>query len=390
MDMEHDLFKTFFLIFTGSAISASLALYLRQPLLVIYMVIGAILGPFGIHWIKHVEVVTELSHIGILFLLFLLGLEMKPSKLLAVLKEATWVWVLSSAIFFVLGFCVGIVMNFSSNESIVLGMASMFSSTIIGIKLLPTTVLHHKHVGELMIGILLLQDVLAILCLIILLSGNIANFEVLSLGKTFLGLLILAGTGYAFFRFVLVYLLEKFSSFSEYLFLMSIGWCMGLAYWAECLGLSHEIGASLAGVFMASNVISHYITINLKPLRDFFLILFFVSTGARFNLALLQDVWIGALAISILVIALKPVVYRFLLSRHSERPSLAWDVGFRLGQLSEFSLLICYTALAGGMISDEMSVLIQSSVMLTFLVSSYIVIFNYPNPIATNDKLRRD
>jgi Kef-type K+ transport system membrane component KefB len=118
--------------------------------------------------------------------------------------------------------------------------------------------------------------------------------------------------------------------------------------------------------------------------------LFFVSTGARFNLALLQDVWIGALAISILVIALKPVVYRFLLSRHSERPSLAWDVGFRLGQLSEFSLLICYTALAGGMISDEMSVLIQSSVMLTFLVSSYIVIFNYPNPIATNDKLRRD
>lgn len=388
--MEHDLFKTFFLIFAGSAISSSIALYFKQPLLVVYMVVGAALGPFGIHWIKDVEVVTELSHIGILFLLFLLGLEMKPSKLFVVLKEATLVWVLSSMIFAALGYGIGIALGFGSGESIVLSMGMMFSSTIIAIKLLPTTVLHHKHVGELMIGILLLQDVLAIMCLIFLLSGNVSSFDFTSLLKTFMGLIFLGLSGYAFFRFVLVFLLEKFSSFSEYLFLMSIGWCLGLAQWAEFLGLSHEIGASMAGVFMASNMISHYITISLKPLRDFFLVLFFVSTGARFNLSLIEEVWMGAILVSIVAILVKPLVYRFLLSRHSEREGLAWDVGFRLGQLSEFSLLICYTALAGGIISEKMSVLMQSSVMITFLVSSYIVIFNYPNPIAVNEKLRRD
>jgi len=388
--MEHDLFKTFFLIFAGSAISASLALYFRQPLLVVYMMVGAVLGPYGIHWIKYVQVVTELSHIGILFLLFLLGLEMKPSKLWVVLKEAMVVWLVSSVVFAASGYLLGMALGFGSRESVVLGMGTMFSSTIIGIKLLPTTVLHHKHVGELMIGILLLQDVLAIICLIFLFSGNLGTIDVISLLKTFMALFALTISGFVFFKYVLVYLLKKFSFFSEYLFLMSIGWCLGLAYWAEVLGLSHEIGAYMAGVFMASNVISHYITINLKPLRDFFLVLFFVSTGARFNLFLVEQVWVSALLLSTLVIGLKPVVYRFLLARQSERSNLAWDVGFRLGQMSEFSLLICYTALAAGMISDKMSVLMQSSVMFTFLVSSYIVIFNYPNPVAVSDQLRRD
>ena len=91
-----------------------------------------------------------------------------------------------------------------------------------------------------------------------------------------------------------------------------------------------------------------------------------------------------------LVLAVKPITYHYLLRSHSETDSLAWDIGFRLGQNSEFSLLIAYVAFNASMIGNIASHLIQGAAILTFLVSSYLVVFNFPTPIATNDKLRRD
>ncbi|MDE0931713.1 MAG: cation:proton antiporter, partial [Halioglobus sp.] len=156
------------------------------------------------------------------------------------------------------------------------------------------------------------------------------------------------------------------------------------------LGLSAEIGAFIAGVTIATSPISQYIAINLKPLRDFFLILFFFSVGARFNLALLYQVLVPAILLSALVLALKPVVYRYLLKGVSEERSMGWDLGFRLGQASEFSLLIAYVAIGGALISEQASLLIQATTIITLLVSSYIVVLNYPTPIAISDHLRRD
>ena len=90
------------------------------------------------------------------------------------------------------------------------------------------------------------------------------------------------------------------------------------------------------------------------------------------------------------MLGLKPVVYRFLLKGVSEKRSLAWDLGFRLGQVSEFSLLIAYVASTGLLISNQASLLIQATTIITFVASSYIVVLNYPTPIATSDRLRRD
>jgi len=388
--MEASIFQSFFLIFTGAAVIASLALYTRQPLLVAYIVLGAIMGPYGAGLMSDVSLITDISHIGIIFLLFLLGLDMQPKALFSVIKQVTPVAIFSSLIFAGCGYGIGVLFNYSATESLIIGMAMMFSSTIISIKLLPTTVLHHRHSGELLIGLLLLQDFLAILCLMILLSGDVGKVDFKQFALTLAALPLIALFAWGCVRYVLQPLISKFDRFHEYIFLLALGWCLGMAELSEKLGLSAEIGAFLAGISLATSPIAQYIAINLKPLRDFFLILFFFSLGASFNLTLLADVIVAAGILAALMLIIKPVAFRFLLERQSEKKQLAWDVGFRLGQISEFSLLIAFVAFNASLISEKASILIQATAIITFLISSYIVIFNLPNPIAVSDRLRRD
>lgn len=388
--MDGHLFQSFFLIFTGAAVVASLALYTRQPLLVAYIVIGGILGPYGLGMIEDLDIVTDMSHIGIVFLLFLLGLDMQPAALRAVLGKATTIALISSAVFAATGYVLGLSFGFTQTEATVLAMAMMFSSTIIGIKLLPTTVLHHRHTGEMMVALLLLQDFLAIGCLLVLLSGEHGGIDLKALGGAVLALPLLAVGAVLFVRYVLLGLFTKFDRFHEYVFLLAIGWCLGLAELASFCGLSPEIGAFIAGISLATSPISQYIALSLKPLRDFFLILFFFALGAQLNLALLPEVIIPSLILAAAVLIIKPVTFQALLRRQSERPELAWDVGFRLGQISEFSLLVVFVAVDTQAIGARAALLIQASAILTFVISSYIVIFNFPNPIAVNEKLRRD
>lgn len=390
---DQSLVFSFFLIFTGAAVVASLALYTRQPLLVAYIVLGAILGPYGMTMVSDTQLLSDISHVGIIFLLFLLGLDMQPSHLLHMLKKATLVAIGSSFIFFALGYGVGYAFGYTNTENMIIGIAVMFSSTIIGIKLLPTTVLHHRHTGELVVGLLLLQDVIAIMVLLFLYSGTgdgTTSDTMAQFATTLVALPLVILGAFIFVKFVLLKLIQKFDRFHEYIFLLAIGWCLGLAEIANLAGLSAEIGAFVAGVSIATSPISQYIATSLKPLRDFFLILFFFSIGASFNLNLVGQIAIPAIILAILVLAVKPVVFRYLLSRISESPKLGWEVGFRLGQISEFSLLIAYIAASAMMIGEEASHVIQATAILTFLLSSYVVVFNFPSPIAVSDKLRRD
>ena len=389
--MEPDsLIFSFFLIFSGAAVLASIALYTRQPLIIAYILLGAMIGPYGLELVSDIELLEESGHIGIIFLLFLLGLDMQPKALFAVAKKATLVALLSALIFAAIGFGIAYSFNFSLIESLVIGAAMMFSSTIISIKLLPTTVLHHRHTGELIIGLLLLQDLLAIFVLIILLSSDAGQLDIELIAKALIGLPILALAAYLAVKYLLLALINRFDRFQEYIFLLAIGWCLGMAEAATALGLSAEIGAFIAGITLATSPISQYIAINLKPLRDFFLILFFFALGAQFNLNLLADIILPATLLAIMMTAVKPIVFRFLLQGMDEHRDLAWSVGFRLGQNSEFSLLIAYVATGALLIGDDASHLIQATAILTFIISTYIVIFNFPTPIAPNDKLRRD
>lgn len=383
----------FFLIFSGAAVLASVALYTRQPLIIAYVALGALIGPYGFSLVTDLKQLSDIGHIGIIFLLFLLGLDMQPQALVATLRKSTVVGLISSAMFFVLAAGLAALFLDRLSDALIVGVAMMFSSTIIGIKLLPTTVLHHRHIGEMMVGLLLLQDVLAIIALV-LISASVGSADGGSAGmevaRVLLSLPLLGAGAWAFVRYVLLPLIQRFDRFHEYIFLLAIGWCLGMAEAAQLLGLSEEIGAFLAGVTIATSPISQYIAVNLKPLRDFFLILFFFAVGAQFDLGMLPQIWIPTLALALLVLVMKPVIFRLLLFGVSEKRVLAWDLGFRLGQASEFSLLIAYIARDVGLVSDMTSLLIQAATIITLLASSYIVVLNFATPIAINDRLRRD
>ena len=386
-----DLINSFFIIFAGAAGLATVALFSRQPMLIAYILLGCLIGPFGLSLIDQNELLTEIAEIGIIFLLFLVGLDLQPSKLKNMLAESMLTALGTSILFFAMGASIMLATGFSYTEAWVVGLAMTFSSTILGIKLLPTTALHHRHIGEMVVSLLLIQDLLAILAILLLTGlGNDLAGITRSLMAIFVGLPLLIGGAYLMVRFVLLTLISKFDAFHEYIFLLAIGWCLSLASIAEKMGLSFEIGGFIAGVSLATSPIAQYIAEHLKPLRDFFLILFFFSVGASLNVVLLQEVWLATIILAVVTVIVKPRVFAYLLVLQKEDKDASKEVGFRLGQASEFSLLLSYIAISNALISSSAAVVLQTATILTLIGSSYLVVSRYPSPIASDPALRRD
>jgi Kef-type K+ transport system membrane component KefB len=185
-------------------------------------------------------------------------------------------------------------------------------------------------------------------------------------------------------------LIGRFDRIQEYIFLLAIGWCLGVAESAEMLGLSYEIGAFIAGVSIARSPIALYIAESLKPLRDFFLIIFFVALGANFDVTILSRIWLPALGLVLIAILVKPILYRLLLQFSKESKQRSNEVAIRLGQMSEFSLLIAVLAVEMEVIRESVGFLIQFATLISFILSSTYVVMVYPTPIALSDRLRRD
>jgi Kef-type K+ transport system membrane component KefB len=340
--------------------------------------------------VSNPSLIAEIANIGILFLLFLLGLNLEPKDLRNLFREALVVTAASSAVFGLLGYLVGVGFGFNLIDSLLIAAGMMFSSTIIALKLLPTSALHHQRMGELIVSILLLQDMLAILVLLLVEGlGNRNNLlsETLIL---FIGLPLLAALAWWVATRVLTVLFERFDQIQEYLFLLAIGWCLGIAELATVIGLSHEVGAFVAGVTLATSPIARFIAESLKPLRDFFLVLFFFALGAGFNIGALPEVLLPALVLAGIAVLLKPLIFRVLLEREHEKARMARETGVRLGQVSEFSLLIVVVASELNVMSARASLLIQSATILSFLASSFWIVKRYPTPISMDTTLRRD
>lgn len=379
-----------FLIFTGAALFATLALYARQSLLVVYIMVGILFGPSAFNLVSDPAIISNLSHIGIIFLLFLLGINLPPQKLLHMLRETTLVTGISALLFLGIGYGITLAFGFNQIEALVVGAAMMFSSTIIGLKLLPTTVLHHQHTGEIIISILLLQDLIAIVILMLLPAQWESVLPILEILKLVLSLIAIIIFAYLFERYILITLLRRFNRIQEYIFLMAIGWCLGMAELSTLLGLSAEIGAFIAGIVLATNPIALFIAESLKPLRDFFLVIFFFALGASFELGIIQEILIPGAVLAVVALISKPFIFRWLLSGFGEKPAQSMEVGVRLGQISEFSLFIAVLAHSLDVIGLRASYLIQVSTLFSFIVSSYLIVLRYPTPISVSDKLRRD
>lgn len=379
-----------FLIFSGAALLATAALYMRQAMLIAYLALGALLGPWGFALVTDAKLIQDIARIGIIFLLFLLGLNLSPYKLIQLLKETTLVTLFCTLAFGGVAGAVAWGFGLPLIDIVIIGIAASFSSTIIGLKLLPTTVLHHRHTGEVIISVLLLQDLIAIITLLLIHGYGHGELPVGDIAKLFLALPALGLIAWLGHRYVLLQLFLKFDRIQEYVFLLTVGWCLSIAQLAEFMGLSYEIGAFTAGVAIASSPIALHIAESFKPLRDFFLVMFFFGLGAGFDLTAAANVFIPAMLIAGILLVIKPIVFRFLLMKQAESNKLAWETGVRLGQLSEFSLLIVFAARQSNLIALDTFYIVQLATIISFIVSAYWIVMKYPTPIALNESLRRD
>ncbi len=388
MEFQNIIFQ-FVLIFAGAAFFATVFLYLKQPVILAYIGLGIVAGPWGFGLIKNPEHIEELSHIGVILLLYLLGINLKPDRLYHLFSKTAIVTLLTSLVFLVVTAAAAMAFGFGFIESLIIGAALMFSSTIISLKLIPTTALHHRHTGEMMTSVLLMQDVIAIL-LIVILTGGLGENVSLTIAFLFVKLIALAVVAYFLVRYVINHLFLRFDIIQEYTFLLALGWGMLGAGVAEAIGLSYEMGAFIAGVAFASSPVSVAVSEQLKPLRDFFLILFFFSIGAQFNYLVTQQVLLAGIVIAVLIVIMKPLVFKQGFQLIGEDKKLSMELGTRLGQGSEFSLLVSYSALAVGVIDQRASYLIQMVVIVSFVLSTYWVVHRYPTPISTTAKNRMD
>ena len=379
-----------FLIFVGATVFATLALVARQSLIIGYIVVGIVLGPWGLAWVTDTQLIQDISNIGIIFLLFLLGLNLSPQKLIELLKQTMIVTMLTSAVFAAVGWGFAVLAGFNTINAVIVGVSCMFSSTIIGLKLLPTTVLHHRHTGEVIVSVLLLQDMIAIVVLLAFKAVSSDQNTAVELAKLVVLLPVLCAVAWALKKWVLLKLFMKFDRIQEYVFLLALAWCLGIAQLAHSIGFSYETGAFIAGITIATSPIAQFIAESLKPLRDFFLILFFFALGAGLNLSALEQIWLPAILMGAAMLVLKPIVFRFALDRVSETKKLGWETGFRLGQMSEFSLLIVFMALQSALIEPTTVYFVQLATLVTFIGSSYSIVLRYQTPVAVSDRLRRD
>ena len=390
LSSSEEIIFSIFIIFTSAAVLATIALFARQALLVAYIAVGILLGPSVFNVLQDTEFSTQIAKVGIMFLLFLLGLNLHPQNLIASMKQSTLVTFGSSMIFALIGFIAAFILKLSLTDQLVIAAAFMFSSTIIGIKLLPTTVLHHQHVGEIIISVLLLQDVLAIVLLLLIETHGNESSTFYEIGRLAIALPSLIVFTFIIERYVLIKLMTKFDQIKEYIFLLAIGWCLGIAELAHYIGLSHATGAFIAGVSIAVGPISFYISESLKPIRDFFLVMFFFSLGASLDLKVAYQLLIPAIITSSILLVIKPYIFKLLINKSGESVQDSKEIGVRLGQLSEFSLLVGFVALSVGLITVKAANFIQVCTIVSFILSTYLIVLKYPTPIAISDKLRRD
>ncbi|MGF1683893.1 cation:proton antiporter [Photobacterium minamisatsumaniensis] len=376
-------------IIISAAILGTLFLYACQPIILAYIAAGMLIGPHGLNLVTSAENITQIGNLGVILLLFLIGLNLQPKKLLSLFKESAIITLGTCAFFFLITllFCVSI--QLSVIDAIIVAAAMMFSSTVIGLKLIPTTTLHHKRMGEVITSILLVQDILAISVIIFFNMGD-GNIMLLSfvfmLGK-FAMLCLLAFMGV---RFLILPLFRRFDVIQEYSFVTTLAWCF---FWAELshqVGLSYESGAFIAGISIAVSQVSQAISVHLKPLREFFLILFFFAIGARMTLdqANIYVLWGGVFGV--ILVAVKAWGFSKALSLAKEKDSMNRELSARLSQASEFSFLVAYAAMQANLLSPDAALFIQVATMTTFIVSTYWVVKRFPTPISTVSKLRQD
>lgn len=388
MDIDSTLFELS-VIMVGAAALGTLFLFAKQPIIVAYIAIGFVAGPNGIGLIQGTDHIEEIAHLGVVLLLFLIGLHLQPLKFVRLFQRTAVLTLSTSLLFGALASLFGLGLRFDFHSAMLFGAAMMFSSTVIGLKLIPTTALHHRRTGEVMTSVLLIQDVMAIL-VILFITGETSDHVVLTFIFLVAEFALLCGLAFVGVRYIVAPLLTTFYVVQEYAFVATLGWCLLCAEVAHTLGLSYEVGAFVAGLSIASCKVAVVIAEHLKPLREFFLILFFFAVGAELNLRLNFGHLLAAVLFGAALVGVKAWVFRLAFHKSGETPELSRELAVRLAQSSEFSLLVVFAALTAGVLDPEKGMIIQITTIATFIISTYWVVLRYPTPISRMAALQQD
>lgn len=375
-----DLFTQLSLIIIMAAAIAGVMKLLKQPLVIGYIITGLIIGPLVIGLVdaQHPETIGIFSELGIASLLFIVGLHFSPHELKDLGKSAFLIGLVQVILTVVLGFGVALAFGFSYLPAFYLGLALCFSSTIVVLKFLSDRHDLDSLYGRISVGILLFQDIVATLVLVAAAAfsqeGSGINIFLLLIIKGLIVTLVLSLISY--------YVLPKLSTFfarsQEYLFLFAVAWGFGLSALFSYLGFSIEIGALVAGVVLSVSPYSEEISSKLRPLRDFFVVMFFILLGARISLENSSGVLVPALVFSGLALLAKPFIIMVLMGLFKYKKKPGFFASISLSQISEFSLILALLGLGVGHIQEDVFSLITLTGIISIAVSTYLMNYSHP------------
>lgn len=356
-----------------AAVVALVARLLRQPLVIAYIVAGFLIGPSMLDVIHNPAAFESFSQIGIALLLFIIGLGLNLGTILTMGKPVALAF--SSSVIFTggLGYLLSHALGFSSTESLIIAMALLFSSTIIIVKALSDKKEQSRLYGKMAVGILIAEDVAASLALVFISAsgtgdGNVRDALVLIAKGLGLGVILVLVGGYIMPR-----LGKWFASAQELLYIFAIAWAFGVASAYLYAGFSLEVGALFAGIALASLPYTQAISTKLKPLRDFFLVLFFISLGESLRIDVLHLAVLTALAFSLFVIITKSLVFMATMGVLGYTKQTSFKTGIHLSQISEFSVILVALAATNGLVSNDLVIIITLTALFTIAVSTYLM-----------------
>lgn len=374
--MEVGFFGEISVILVIATAVAGVAHYLRQPLIIGHILTGILVGPVVFNLVRASDMAELFSHIGIALLLFIIGLGLNPR----VIKEVGKVSLLTGLgqVLFtsLLGFGIARLLGFAVLTALYVAVALTFSSTIIILKILSDKRETHKLYGKIATGFLLVQDLVAVIILIFV-SSFLAKLQSLAvIGTTVFKGLVLALVITLMAKYVLPRLVKGFARSQEFLFLFSVGWGFGIAALFTWLGFSIEIGALAAGVALASSGYSYEISSRMRPLRDFFIVLFFIVLGAGMTFSNLTGQLGAALLFSAFILLGNPLVVMAIMGALGYRLKTSFKAGLTVAQISEFSLVLVVLGQRVGHLSAEVVSLVTIVGLITIAGSTYLMMYD--------------
>lgn len=355
----------------------SLAVYkLKQPLIIAYILTGIIVGSSLLRFSETMELFEVLSTLGISFLLFTVGLNLNWRHIKGVGGVSLIAGVAQVAVAMSSGFLLSRALGFDMTTSAFLGIGFAFSSTIIIVKLLTDKEDIERLYGRIAVGILIVQDLVAMTVLLLLAAWSEDASLSLILSESAIKAIGVVAVLWFFAKFIIPHVFRYAAKSQELLFLIALAWCFAVASGLSILGFSVEIGALLAGVALAGTGFQHEIEAKIRPLRDFFIIIFFIVLGTHLDLHNVNAILVPGAAFSAFVLFGNPLITLLIMRVLGHHPRTAFLTGTTLAQISEFSFILITAGITAHMVGENTLQIVTVVAMVTITFSSYVIAYN--------------